>query len=271
MTRHTTTRRTYLSVLGTTALTAATGCLSAGEEFMSDPPVDLPGSREDSGRSDPRLIAHRGCAKEYPENTLHAFEQVSPHVDGIEFDVQRCGSGEIVVFHDETLDRVTDCTGRVDETDYDDLAACSVLDSDEGVPLLADAFQTIPSDIEVNVELKEPGMAGQVLGEIETVDHDVLVSSFSTSALEQFGRLTDSIPLAFLFDDDPVDGLETARLLDCTAVHPRHQLCTTSDLVDRAHEAGLDVNAWTVTDRETASELQAVDVDGLITDRLDVI
>jgi len=75
-----------------------------------------------------RLIAHRGFLSVNPENTVAAVEAAAAVADGIEIDVRRCGSGEPVVIHDETVDRVTDGRGAVDEHTVADLAALDVLE-----------------------------------------------------------------------------------------------------------------------------------------------
>lgn len=61
------------------------------------------------------LVAHRGCAWPQPENTLRAIHDAGSRLPAVEFDVRRCGTGELVVFHDEKVDRVTDQTGLVGE------------------------------------------------------------------------------------------------------------------------------------------------------------
>ena len=89
-----------------------------------------------------RCIAHRGFAKVNPENTVTAVRSAAEHTDVIEIDVRRCGSGELVVIHDETVERVTDGTGRVAELSADELTALDVLESGEGVPTLPSLLES---------------------------------------------------------------------------------------------------------------------------------
>ena len=80
-------------------------------------------------RTDPddvTLIGHRGCAAQYPENTVGAIERAAPHVDAVEIDVRRCGSGEVVVVHDADLGRLTGASGSVADADYDELRDLTV-------------------------------------------------------------------------------------------------------------------------------------------------
>ncbi|MGM0606284.1 MAG: glycerophosphodiester phosphodiesterase, partial [Halobacteriota archaeon] len=106
-----------------------------------------------------RLIGHRGCPAYAPENTIEAVELAVPHVDAVEVDVQRCGTGELVVFHDTTLDRLTAASGPVAATDFDTLSSLSIGESDSTIPTLAELLSSVPPSVGVNVELKHAGMA----------------------------------------------------------------------------------------------------------------
>lgn len=213
------------------------------------------------------VFAHRGFASEAPENTVEAVERAAPRADAIEIDVRRCGSGELVLFHDETLDRLTDATGRVDETDWERLRTLTVADSGALVPRFEDVLEAVPSDTLLNVELKERGLAPDLLEAIAGEEFDVLVSSFDRTALTQVRSLAPDLPLAYIFRDDPAGGLRVAEDLDCVAIHPRKGLCVETDLVDDAHDRGFDVNAWTVDSRTEAASLALRGVDGVFADR----
>jgi glycerophosphoryl diester phosphodiesterase len=129
------------------------------------------------------------------------------------------------------------------------------------VPTAAEVLDAVPADVVLHAELKE-----QVGGEFETLvndidpDCEVVVSSFDADAL----RETESLPRAWLvFEAD--GAVERARELDCVALHPAADLCDDA-LVERAHDAGLVVNAWTVTDSAETRRLRELGVDGVITD-----
>lgn len=231
-----------------------------------------------------RLIAHRGFAAERPENTLGAVRRAVDLADAVEVDARRCGSGEVVVVHDETVDRVTDGSGRVDELSRAELAALSVLGSDEGVPTLGEVTAAIPANVGLVLELKEVGLAEAALDATVDVD-DLIVSSFLQGAIEECRAVDPGVRLALnvfgAVDEDrgeeetgdgadEVDGVDLARELGCVAVHPHYGLCS-ARYVERAQDAGLSVNAWTVEDRETAREVAAANVDGVIADRADVL
>lgn len=263
-------RRTFLTALGTTL----SGC----------------GVREAdrSTTTDPDLIGHRGCAGEYPENTVRAVKAASSVVDAVEIDVRRCGTGELVVFHDETLDRTTDRAGSIRETDCDELRDLEVENSGEPVPRLRDVFEAVPGNVGVVAELKERGLASDALSIAAEYDHDLLVSSFDERILEELRTVDPAVPTAYivresrrnrvlrpiipdapdwLYFSEDVDGMiATAVDRGCDALHPRYELCLQTDLVDRAHDAGLRVDAWTITSRAEADAVSASGVDGLISD-----
>lgn len=217
----------------------------------------------------PAVIAHRGCADMHPENTVAAVEAVAPHVDAVEVDVRRCGSGELVVCHDETVDRVTDGSGPVAEHTATELAALDVLGSGAGVPTVAEVVDAVPDQVAINLELKEQGIASEI-GEVATaIDNHVVVSAFDADALRPLVGSDAPCELAYLFATDPDSALATAERLDCDYVHPRADLCTDTDLVDRATSRGLGVNVWTLPDCARLAEFAARGVDGVIVDRWD--
>lgn len=225
------------------------------------------GTREDAIR----LIGHRGCADQYPENTILAARRSASHVDMIEFDVQRCGSGELVVFHDDELDRLTDATGSVATTDWTELQELTILDSDETIPQLSEFLTAVPADTAVNIELKHDGMADEVISAADDCDNEVLISSFQPDAIREVRERDEDIALAFLISENPERGRSFAAEMDCVAVNPGVDFVLETEFVERAHEAGFEVNVWTVNDSETARRLVDKGVDGLFVDRWDLL
>ncbi|OYR85544.1 glycerophosphodiester phosphodiesterase [Halorubrum sp. E3] len=218
----------------------------------------------ETDRADPAdsiLIGHRGCAGQHPENTVAA----------VEVDVRRCASGELVVFHDAELDRLTGASGRVADTDWSDLRELTVLDSGEPIPRLEELFDAAPDDLLVNVEVKHPGVASDALDDARRARNDVLFSSFHPEALAALRDRDPGTDRALLVaDGTPETAVETATNLGCVAVHPPIDLATESAIVETAHDAGLAVNAWTAADREDAERLLVAGVDGIVADRWDL-
>ncbi|NEU56313.1 glycerophosphodiester phosphodiesterase [Halorussus sp. MSC15.2] len=214
------------------------------------------------------LIAHRGCADEYPENTLHALERASRRLPAVELDVRRCGSGELVVFHDETVDRVTDRTEAVADLDWTDLRELAVLDSDEGVPLLSEALAAVPPSVSVQVELKETGVGADAATVVAQSGREARFTSFVPEALAEVREADPDASLGYLFGGGPgvEGGLDTARELDCDSLHPHADLCIGTDVVERAHADGMDVIAWGADSQSVFEALRAAGADGATAD-----
>lgn len=217
-----------------------------------------------------KLIAHRGFAGEAPENTVRAMRHaVDRGADAVEFDVRGCRSGGPVVVHDATVDRVTGGSGTVAEMTDAELADLDVLGSGVGIPTLDAVLEAVPPAVGVNAELKDP-VGTRPLRRLSEAPNDVLVSSFDPAMVDLVAEADPSLDTALLSASDRLDPVSRARELDCAAVHPETSLVT-PEFVDRAHEAGLRVNAWTVEDGETVDRLRAAGVDGVIADRADVV
>ncbi|TKX62897.1 glycerophosphodiester phosphodiesterase [Halorubrum sp. ASP1] len=273
------------AVAGSAALAGCVGRDGGGA-------TEAGGDRSDLG---PPLIAHRGFAAENPENTVAAVEAAAAATDRIELDVRRCGTGELVAFHDATLGRATDATGRVSETPYERLAALSVEGSGEPVPTLADALDAVPADAWVMLDLKERGVAADAVAAGADRDYDLAVAADDPAVIEAAtaadpavptvygvresvparalrplipGPLGGASPPRWAYPPQDVAGtIETATELGCAAVSPRYELCLRTDLVRRAREGGLRVLPWTVASAREYDAVAAVGgVDAVVSD-----
>jgi glycerophosphoryl diester phosphodiesterase len=195
--------------------------------------------------------------------------------DGVELDAQRCGSGEVIVMHDESLGRTTRFAGLVAETPYSVIRA---LDAGRGerVPLLSDVLDLVP--IRINVELKcdradDRGLTAEVVKlvrEARAADR-VLLSSFNPLCIARARKLGPEIPRALLFESKqawPLRSGLAAPLLGVNALHPERVLATPSR-VRKWRRRGYLVACWTVDDPDTASRLVESGVTGIITNRPD--
>ncbi|QGN06556.1 glycerophosphodiester phosphodiesterase [Halorhabdus sp. CBA1104] len=211
-----------------------------------------------------RCIAHRGFAGLYPENTLAAIEQAGQRAAMIELDVRRCGSGELVVHHDETVDRLTTANGRVADMTATELSRLNIEGSGEGVPSLAEAIEAVPADVGLDLELKESGLLTDVRDRIADVDRDIWLSSFDISIVEAASEQTDC-PVVLLVGDSSEAGIERAAGLGCAGLAPHWRLVDFA-LIERAHRADLGVYPWTITDVERAETFAKMGIDGIIAD-----
>lgn len=220
------------------------------------------------------VVAHRGYASAFPENTREAFAGAAETADWIELDVRTCETGELVVFHDETVDALTDGTGRVVTTPWDELAQLEVLESGERIPLLEEALAAIPSEVGVQIELKALGMAERILEAASEHDNEIMLISFSPIALYEARQADQSVELGFilhpgLYESAAELGLETAAQLECRTVHAFYPMGADPEFVRLAHDNDLRVQTNTPDDGPTEAVLdryRTVGVDFLSAD-----
>jgi len=233
-------------------------------------------------------FAHRGGAYhpeiEGLENTLAAFKHaVALGYDYLETDVHVTSDGVLLAFHDTVLDRVTDQEGTIAELTFEEVRH-ALVGGREQVPTLAQLFDEFP-EARFNIDLKSDG-AAKALAEF-VADRDawdrVLVGSFSRERLREFRRRTrgrvltsasmlDVLLFRFLPSGRLADLLTGHRVAALQVPHRRGRLTVaTRGLVRRAHAAGRPVHVWTVDDPDEMRELLDRGVDGIFTDRTDVL
>jgi glycerophosphoryl diester phosphodiesterase len=232
-------------------------------------------------------FAHRGASHNAPQNTLAAFRlALEMGADGVELDVQVSKDGEAVVIHDFTVDATTDGQGPVkDKTlaELKELDAGSWLDArfaGQRIPTLQEVIVEIGHQLLLNIELKTKGLgsAGLVAEVVRLIEdhnlvHRAIVSSFNPLALRRVKRLNPHICSGLLYYFDlPAHLIRTLLLLlaDPDALHPEKRLVT-QEYMTWAKERGYRVNAWTVDEPAEMKRLIALGVDGIITNRPDVL
>jgi glycerophosphoryl diester phosphodiesterase len=232
-------------------------------------------------------FAHRGGAFhpeiEGLENTMQAFRHaVALGYGYLETDVHVTKDGVLLAFHDTVLDRVTDATGRIADSTYAEVQR-ALIGNSERVPTLAELFDAFP-DARFNIDVKAPGAVAPLAGlldEREAWDR-VCVGSFSGRRLRRFRRLTggrvatSASPgevAAYRLLPSPVARLVTRgrpRVLQVPHKAGRFTIVTPG-LVRRAHRAGVHVHVWTIDDPDEMNLLLDRGVDGLMTDRTDIL
>jgi len=218
-------------------------------------------------------IAHRGASGAYPENTLAAFAAAAEQgADMVELDVHLSADSQLVVIHDETVDRTTGGSGAVGALT---LAQLKALDAGGGqqIPTLAEVFALVRGKCGVNVELKGPDTAApvaalirqEVLGHAVPVDRFV-VSSFDLPQLAQLKEIAPEIRRAPLYGDKlPEDYLEAARSVGAWSLN-LNKGAITAELVEQCHRQGFRLLVWTADEPEEIARLKALGVDWIIGD-----
>jgi glycerophosphoryl diester phosphodiesterase len=246
----------------------------------------------DAGRT--LVIAHRGGAGLWPENTLYGFERAAAlGVDVIELDVRATRDGELVVFHDQGLERTTDGSGPVGSWTLRELKnfdAAYRWSPDGGrtfphrgsgvtVPTLREVFAALPR-MRFNIEPKQtvPSVAAPLCRLIREygMAERVLVASFSGVALGEFRRECPEVATSaataeathFLALHEAGLAASYGPAMQALQVPERAgwMRVLTRDFVEAAHGRGLRVHAWTVNDEADMRRLIDIGVDGVMTD-----
>jgi glycerophosphoryl diester phosphodiesterase len=232
----------------------------------------------------PIAMAHRGGAL-HPdnigyENSMHAFAHaVSLGYRYLETDLHATRDGVVVAFHDHRLDRVTDRTGVIAELPWSEVSKARI-NGHEPIPLLSDLLEQWP-EVRLNLDIKAAncvGPAAEVLRRTGAIDR-VCVSSFSQDRVQRIRRELGE-RLATGFGKNEVARLRFAPFLPvpcsagaCVQIPEgfgRIKVLTPG-LIRRAHAAGRQVHVWTVDDPAAMHRLLDAGVDGLITDRTDLL
>lgn len=228
-----------------------------------------------------RILGHRGASADFPENTMEAFKgALEQRADGFELDVMRCATGELVVCHDEWLDRLAGLRWEVRKTPWWKLARLDV-GSRLGfprarLPLLEQVLDALPPQAFVNVELKcetvdDHGLSlavGELVSQRQLGDR-AFVSSFNPLCLVRLAAAFPRLRRGFLIDPSRAWAPQAWGWLPLsanTSVHP-HFSQVTPERVNRWHAQGLEVAVWTVDEVDEARRLRAMGVDWVITNR----
>ena len=249
-----------------------------------------PGDDGDAASGVPLAMAHRGFSRDGLENSMAAFRAaVELGYRHLETDVHTTADGVLLLFHDETLDRVTDGSGRISELSAETVARARISGA-EPIPLFEELVTAFP-EVRLNLDVKDWNSVDTLASAIERYGlHDrVLIASFSDrrrrAVLKQLSRPAAgsagirSNALFVLLG--PVLPEPFLRLVAGRALRGVHALqvpvsygavaVVTPGLVRRAHRHGLHVHVWTINDPAEMHRLLDLGVDGIVTDRADLL
>ena len=217
-------------------------------------------------------IGHRGAKGYEPENTLAAFQKaIDLGCDGIELDVHLSADNEIIVIHDETIDRTSNGKGFVKQMTLSELKKFRI-DEKHEIPTLEEVFKLINHKISINIELKSFKAAEKVVELIEKYVqerkweyNDFVVSSFDRNALQQVRFLNDKIQIGVLTATDLDLAFAFAKLIKAKTINPYFQLLNEENIT-KIHEQGLEIHTWTVNEIEDINQMKILKVDAIISD-----
>lgn len=224
--------------------------------------------------------AHRGFSGEYPENTMIAFEKaLEAGADGIELDVQITSDKEIVVFHDDKLDRLTNGSGFVKDHTLEELNQLSFdLEEQEGaenckIPTLNEYLEwVVNTPLLTNIELKalsgeDTRLEQRVVTQLRKYDcmDKILFSSFHEESLARIKQLEPEVQTGLLVLDCREKEIQKVYEMGIDCIHPLGS-AVNETVVKHIHKMGLKINVWTINVETNIKEALENEVDGLITD-----
>ncbi|MBO4562795.1 MAG: glycerophosphodiester phosphodiesterase [Clostridia bacterium] len=232
-----------------------------------------------------RILAHRGASAYAPENTIPAFElALEQETDGFELDVHLSKDGELIVMHDERIDRTTNGQGFIKDYTLEELRAFDASCGKDGyrgttIPTLAEVYSLVRgTDKIVNVEIKTdiivyPNICGKLLALEDAMGMNgrVIYSSFNHYTVCEMLKARPDAKVGLLYMSMIVSPWDYARGLRASCLHPHFiTLSNTPNMAEECRKLGIETNVWTVDDPEWMERLMKMGVTSLITDKPDL-
>ena len=224
-------------------------------------------------------IGHRGAKGYVAENTYESISKaIELGVDGIEIDVFKCASGELVLFHDKNLKELTGESGLIENLNIRELEQFLVLGNYK-IPTLTDVLIRIEKPLFVNIELKELNTAqatSKIIADISrstswSLEH-FIVSSFNWDELELFRSIDKNTSVGVLVSKSMSinEAIEFGKKINAQAIHPNFKLLN-DKAVKKIKNNGFKIYTWTVNNEDDINFMKKLKVDGIISDYPDRI
>ncbi len=224
-------------------------------------------------------IGHRGSKGYVAENTLESIKHaILLGVNGIEIDVFKCLSGELVLSHENNLKRLTGKSGQLEKLTLGELKKFLVVGKYK-IPTLTDVLQTIETPLFVNIELKGLNTAQATSKIITNLSkstswrlENFIISSFNWNELEQFRSIDKNTPVGILLSNSMSinEAIEFGKKINAQAIHPNFKLLN-EKTVKKIKNNGFKIYTWTVNSKDDINYMKKLKVDGIISDFPDKI
>ncbi len=232
----------------------------------------------------PLVWAHRGASGYAPENTLAAFQKaVDLGADGVELDIQLTKDDQIVVIHDETIDRTSDGKGWVKDYTLEELRAFNYNRTKPeykhaDIPTMREVFELLkPTGLFINIEIKTGVVFYEKIEEKILaltkemgMEDRVCYSSFNHYTVTRIHELKPDAEVGFLYADGPIDMPSYGVKHGVNALHPALYNLQYGGFVKECKEKGLKLNVWTVNERPYMEMCCQYGVDAIITNYPDI-
>jgi glycerophosphoryl diester phosphodiesterase len=219
-----------------------------------------------------RIVAHRGASAYEPENTIRAIRRaIEFAADMVEVDVQSTRDDHLVIIHDAEVERTTNGKGNVKDLT---IAAIRKLDAGKGekIPTMQEALEVAKDRIGVMIEVKSVGIEKRLLELIrsEEMSEQVIVTSFMTDVVSNIRKLDSKLSTGQIFSWKIPNVAKRAVELKTTVMVPAFDLVNRR-MVQELHEVSVPLYAWTVDNRRIAERLIELGVDGIVTNKPDLM
>lgn len=227
-----------------------------------------------------KILAHRGYSANYPENTLIAFQEAAKlDIWGVEFDVHLTKDNQLVVIHDESIDRTSTGKGFVKDMTLEELRTFDYGSwfapefAGQKIPTLKEVMSVFKSTHhQINIEIKSdifeyPGIEALIANEIHALDLEdrIIISSFNHESIARFQQIMPNVKIALLFASLVVNLESYVKMFGSEAIHIPYYYAMRS-IVQQAIKNGVIVRTYTVNDGEMARQMDALGVDAVFSD-----
>ncbi len=230
------------------------------------------------------VIAHRGYSDKAPENTLAAFQKaIDIGADYYELDVHKTKDNKLVVIHDKSVDRTcsNNKTGKITELNFTDLQDIRVGFSEkfgetyqnEKIPTLKESLELAKGKIKVCIEIKVKDIEKQVVQLVEELAmvNEVIIFSFNYETVKNTKILNPKLQTLLLIDNANLQTIDKVKAINANAIGVGYNTKITEQLVTYAHQNNIKVFKWTVNKEKEMIELINFKLDGLITNKPDLL
>ncbi len=217
-------------------------------------------------------IGHRGACGYVAENTIESIEKaIELGVDGIEIDIFKCKSGELVLFHDQTLSNLVGRPEKIEKLTLEELSEC-LINNKYSIPTLKKVLEKFKTPLFLNIELKgvdtavsTSNMLNKFISKEKWQESSFIISSFQWKELEKLREVNKTIPIGILFDRKKTinDAIEFANVINAQAIHPYFRLLNKKN-VKKIKNNNFKIFTWTVNNKKDIEYIRMLNIDGII-------
>ena len=220
------------------------------------------------------VVGHRGAMGHVLENTIESVQKaIELNVDGIEIDVFKSKTGELVVYHDPFLSRLSNSNAFIEQISLDSIKKIELIGG-YFIPTLKEIVDIIPEKIFLNIELKGQDTAFEtnkiIINYLNTYNFPVskfIISSFRWDELKKIRSFNKDIPIAILVDSlyKIDDAIKLAKQINAVALNPNKNFIT-KEIVNKIQSNNIKVYPYTINTPRNIRRVRSMGVDAIITD-----